>query len=568
MTRRNRPNRAERTRTSKLFDNMSVVPKETIEVVAQSIGISNLSPEVALALTPDVEYRVREIMQEAVKCMRHSKRTVLTSMDVDNALKLRNLEPIYGFAACDTLRFKRAVGHKDLFYIDDKDVELNNVIEAPLSKATVETSVVAHWLAVEGVQPAVAENLTTEGGFSAEPHDGKKSDLKEEDLPYDSKAPTKNVISRDLQLYFEKITGLTLNKSGSIPFREALRSLAVDSGIQPLVPYFACFIADEVSKNLSNSQLLISLMRMIWCLLQNRQIHVAPYKYVMMVYCSFLQLHQLMPSIITCLVAKQLGKRFSDNHWELRDLAASLVSLICKRFGHVYHNIQPRVTKTLLHVFLDPSKLLPQHYGAVQGLSDLGPSVVRQFILPNLEPYLQYLEMEKQKNESRRQEAWLVYSALLHAAGKCIRGWLKVFPLSISPPIPSTSKINGKVLMKISNKRRSSADNLGHQPALKKMATDSTLGAIPMNSMMVDIQGATSSMPLGGPNVGVARKFPNEMKPGREGVGGEQDVKGSSTLAVAWKEDLDVGPLLTSLFHLFGEDLFSFIPKPELSFFL
>lgn len=49
------------------------------------------------------------------------------------------------------------------------------------------------------------------------------------------------------------------------------------------------------------------------------------------------------------------------------------------RFGHVYHNIQPRVTKTLLHVFLDPSKLLPQHYGAVQGLADLGPSVVNPF---------------------------------------------------------------------------------------------------------------------------------------------------------------------------------------------
>jgi len=42
---------------------MSVVPKEAIEVVAQSIGITNLSPDVALALAPDVEYRVREIMQ-------------------------------------------------------------------------------------------------------------------------------------------------------------------------------------------------------------------------------------------------------------------------------------------------------------------------------------------------------------------------------------------------------------------------------------------------------------------------------------------------------------------------
>lgn len=44
-----------------------------------------------------------------------------------------------------------------------------------------------------------------------------------------------------------------------------------------------------------------------------------------------LQLHQLMPSILTCLVAKRLGNRISDNHWELRDFSAKLVALICKR---------------------------------------------------------------------------------------------------------------------------------------------------------------------------------------------------------------------------------------------
>lgn len=42
---------------------MSIVAKEAIEVIAQSIGITNFSPDVALALAPDVEYRVREIMQ-------------------------------------------------------------------------------------------------------------------------------------------------------------------------------------------------------------------------------------------------------------------------------------------------------------------------------------------------------------------------------------------------------------------------------------------------------------------------------------------------------------------------
>jgi len=42
----------------------------------------------------------------------------------------------------------------------------------------------------------------------------------------------------------------------------------------------------------------------------------------------------------------------------------------------MYHNLQSRLTKTLLHAFLDPSKAMTQHYGAIQGLSALGPSVV------------------------------------------------------------------------------------------------------------------------------------------------------------------------------------------------
>lgn len=144
---------------------MSIVPKETIEVIAQSIGINNLSPDVALALAPDVEYRMREIMQEAVKCMRHSKRTTLTAEDVDGALNLRNVEPIYGFASGGPLRFKRAIGHRDLFYIDDKDVDLKDVIEAPLPKAPLDAAVLCHWLAIEGVQPAIPENASVEGWY-------------------------------------------------------------------------------------------------------------------------------------------------------------------------------------------------------------------------------------------------------------------------------------------------------------------------------------------------------------------------------------------------------------------
>lgn len=37
------------------------------------------------------------------------------------------------------------------------------VIEAPLPKAPLDTAVVGHWLAIEGVQPAIPENPPLEG---------------------------------------------------------------------------------------------------------------------------------------------------------------------------------------------------------------------------------------------------------------------------------------------------------------------------------------------------------------------------------------------------------------------
>lgn len=36
-------------------------------------------------------------------------------------------QPVYGFASRDHLKFRRAVGHKDLFYFDDKDVDFKDV---------------------------------------------------------------------------------------------------------------------------------------------------------------------------------------------------------------------------------------------------------------------------------------------------------------------------------------------------------------------------------------------------------------------------------------------------------
>ncbi|XP_065877429.1 transcription initiation factor TFIID subunit 6-like isoform X2 [Euphorbia lathyris] len=106
--------------------------------------------------------------------------------------------------------------------------------------------------------------------------------------------------STQFKLYFHKIAELTLKKSDSKLFKQALVSLASDSGLHRLLPYFTYLIADEVSQNLNNFPILFALMRVTRSLLQNPHIHVEPY------------LHQLIPSIITYLVAKRLANRFSE----------------------------------------------------------------------------------------------------------------------------------------------------------------------------------------------------------------------------------------------------------------
>lgn len=66
-----------------------------------------------------------------------------------------------------------------------------------------------------------------------------------------------------LQLYFEKITELTVGRSSSLLFKEALVSLATDSGLHPLVPYFTYFIADEVNIISILFEVLLSLY-LVW----------------------------------------------------------------------------------------------------------------------------------------------------------------------------------------------------------------------------------------------------------------------------------------------------------------
>jgi hypothetical protein len=326
------------------------------------------------------------------------------------------------------------------------------LVEAPLPKVPRDVGIAAHWLAINGQQPAIPENAPIEQAPPKRPRLDQKSLQKQaaaaaaaaaaQQQQQDTKQqgdrsggakqgdrsggakggggaaggdaavqpPVRHQLTRELQVYFDRLVGLLQAAAaaeaaaaagagdpvaaaadlGRAPgqavggggggaaaaaaaaerqealFRAALSSLSTDPGLHPLAPYFTAYIADGVAHSLGSLPLLRRLLSLARALLVNPAIHLNLY------------LHQLLPSILTCLMTKTLGPRGGDDHWAVRDQAAALAAAAARAFGEPYHNVAPRLVRMMAKAYLDPSKGFACKYGAVVGLKvGAGSSGVR-----------------------------------------------------------------------------------------------------------------------------------------------------------------------------------------------
>lgn len=392
-------------------------PHDTVKDAAELLGIT-LPDDAAKNLAMDVEYRIHEILETAIKFMRHSKRRLLTTSDINHALKVLNIEPLFGYDQSQPLVFKEALfgaGGQTLYYIDDNEIEFEKLINQELPKVPRQTTFTAHWLAIEGVQPMIPQNpLASEiknlppivrGATSSvlsndvlssssagnvvgeDAKDGVAAQKKKNgDKDVEVKPLVKHVLSKELKLYFDKVVEvLVLTAPEKESLREAaLLSLRTDPGLHQLVPYFIQFVAEQITNHLRNIDFLITMLDVISALYDNKTIFLAPY------------VHALMPCILTLLLAKRIGtptKEAADDEavlellkgqFAVREFASVLLEHVINAYGSSYSTLKPRVTRTLLRALLDSSKPIGTHYGALLGLEKLGPEVIKLVLVGNL----------------------------------------------------------------------------------------------------------------------------------------------------------------------------------------
>ncbi|ORD95095.1 TFIID 70K sub [Enterospora canceri] len=343
-------------RLNKIFCNPRVMlfSKDTLKAFAESKGVEQMDNDAYRVLSQDLEYRIKEVCQEAAKFMHACHRTKLSTTDINNALISRNVDPLFGYESQDILMFKGLPS--GAYFVPDEEIDLEEYLDKPLPKIPLKPYVQSHWLAIEGVQPPIQQNpIMLDKPAQKNDH---ISNFQEDMI---IKKQIKHRLTKELNMYFEKILQV-MDTNPAI----SMDCLENETGIQQLVPYFIHQFNTDLRNDISNENRSKTICLMYYSLLKNKFLFIDPY------------LHEILPSLLTCVIGSSVTE-------DVRNTAMDVIRYVYDHFSCSYLTLAPRIVKTLKTHWENESKSPESRIAAIKCLCLLSREIVQEHLSKSIE---------------------------------------------------------------------------------------------------------------------------------------------------------------------------------------
>ena len=377
---------------------------------------------------------------------------------------------MYGLTnTSDPFRFVKLSGHAQILRIRDPVIPIETALSKPLPSPPWEAGLRFHWLAIDGKQPSIPENVPMLRPkrrpkrrkmdiLSPEPEVdlNAAADMKQKKSSADGqdalqqtpggvlvKAPLKHVLSKELNMYLNKVMSVLEGtaphaEDRTRPLESILTSLKLDAGLQPLAPYLCHMFAEQIwnqcgiqnSSRQGGSERYVpsklnAFLRAAECIASNRTLDLSWY------------LHELMPAVADAVLdvphvhidknmkqeerLRQINRKY---RWDQREFAAKAIATICMWYPEVAPRIQKQYVQGLKS---PPESRIPTIYGSVVGLTYQGSRAVQTLLLPNIVPLVRNLIGHGKSCNARELD--IIRDALVSAAS----AFLCRFPIQKLP---------------------------------------------------------------------------------------------------------------------------------------
>nr|XP_002128118.1 TAF6-like RNA polymerase II p300/CBP-associated factor-associated factor 65 kDa subunit 6L [Ciona intestinalis] len=365
----------------------AVFSQESIQIYAESLGITDLPDAVKQTLAEDVSYRLRELVSKSTTFLRHARRKRLLANDVNRALYWSDTPAIHG--SSNTLDFKQVA---DVHVPIDPTINLRDEI-----------------FDIE-LRPASSSTLSSVDVSCDKEEPMQLSEQSELDSEQETEVRLQPNTDQFTKYYSTLVESLlTDNKP---VFCEMLTDLRSNPRVAPCVPYFVTFLtkASLVSHDLDKLSWMLYTMK---AMLMNPNLSLVDY------------LNPLLSSAMYC-VLEPLAASINplNDHWLLRDYGARIITQIVHQYPQKTEEMLGSVKVATRNVLSDPTKPLCSQYGALAVIYYLGEEPVRTVLLPMLTKLVVDHIMPITNDRSltsahMKEDAQKVLGAVCHCLRRC-----------------------------------------------------------------------------------------------------------------------------------------------------